>query len=182
MRADQEKTPGPAMGSRPHSHRQGVRAVAMLEMLKGLGAVIGAFLIMSIRHRDLGNLAEDVIFKLHLNPTSQLPWWFIDRAYDISAKNLWWLIGGAFVYACIRFTEGYGLWRERVWAEWFALVSGALYIPVEIYELFRHADALKWAVLFINIGIVIYMAYIRLYDPGSGVHHHGKIKGSPRSS
>ena len=169
------------MPSIPHSHRKGVRAVASLEILKGIGAVVAAFLIMSIRHRDLGNLAEDVIFDLHLNPNSKLPWWFIERAYSISTKNLWWIIGIAFIYASIRFIEGYGLWHERVWAEWFALVSGALYVPVEIFELLRRADAVKWLILLINIGIVIYMAYIRFYDPESGEHHQRKIKGSPKS-
>ncbi len=156
-----------------------MRAVATLEILKGIGAVLAGLLIMTIRHRDLGELAEDLIFKLHLNPTSKLPWWFIDKAYDISIKNLWWLMAGVLLYSLIRFIEGYGLWRERVWAEWFALISGALYIPFEIYELLHRADALKWAILFINIGIVIYMAYIRFYDPESGVHHGSRIKSSP---
>ncbi|MCZ7627423.1 MAG: DUF2127 domain-containing protein [Candidatus Methylomirabilis sp.] len=38
-------------------------------------------------------------------------------------------------YASVRFVEAYGLWLERRWAEWFAAVSGGIYIPFEIYEL-----------------------------------------------
>ena len=60
------------------------------------------------------------------------------------------------------FVEAYGLWRERPWAEWFALISGTLYVPFEAYELVRRVTAVHLAVLLINLGIVFYMLYLRL--------------------
>jgi uncharacterized membrane protein (DUF2068 family) len=69
---------------------------------------------------------------------------------------------GILVYAAIRFTEATGLWLEREWAEWFALLSGGLYLPWEIFELVRHPTFLKWGVLGINILIVLYMAWLLL--------------------
>ena len=59
----------------------------------------------------------------------------------------------------MRGVEAFGLWHGRRWAEWFALVAGALYIPVEIYEIIHHVSWLKVAVLAVNAGIVLAMAY-----------------------
>jgi uncharacterized membrane protein (DUF2068 family) len=149
-----------------HSHTAGLRAVATLEILKGVAAVLAGIGLLMLMHRsDLGDFAEDIIFRLHLNPTSRIPWLLIEKAYDVKNKSLWTVVGVAFGYASVRFIEGYGLWHERVWAEWFALLSGTAYIPFEIFEIIRHANLLKWIILVINIGIVIYMAYVRFYDP-----------------
>ncbi len=154
------------MSNVPHSHRRGIRTVAYLEILKGIAAILAVIGLLFLMHRsDLGDVAEDIIFKLHLNPTSKLPWFIIDKAYDVKNKNLWLIIVIVFFYAGVRFLEGYGLWHERVWAEWFALISGAAYIPFEIFEIAHHPNPLKWIVLLINIGIVLYIAYVRFYDP-----------------
>jgi uncharacterized membrane protein (DUF2068 family) len=75
---------------------------------------------------------------------------------------LWALAAGALAYSIVRFVEAYGLWNRRVWAEWFALLSGMLYIPFEVYEVLDRATKLRFAVLAINIVIVLYMAWIRV--------------------
>ena len=66
----------------------------------------------------------------------------------------------AFAYAAIRFLEAGGLWLEKEWAEWFALVSGAMYMPYEIFELARHPSPVKWAILAGNALIVLYLAWL----------------------
>jgi uncharacterized membrane protein (DUF2068 family) len=62
----------------------------------------------------------------------------------------------------VRFAEAYGLWYEREWAEWFALLSGAMYLPWEVLSIIRHPIALKWVVLVFNLLIVLYMLMLRL--------------------
>ena len=64
------------------------------------------------------------------------------------------------VYAGFRFTEAYGLWRERKWAEWLALVSGAIYLPAEIYELVDQITWIRVGVLVINLAIVGFIALV----------------------
>jgi uncharacterized membrane protein (DUF2068 family) len=61
--------------------------------------------------------------------------------------------------------EAHGLWRGRTWAQWFAIVAGGIYLPVEIYEIARHATVIKAVVLLINLGIVGCVAYVRLVEP-----------------
>jgi uncharacterized membrane protein (DUF2068 family) len=62
-------------------------------------------------------------------------------------------------YAAIRFSEGYGLWKNRAWAEWLAAGSGAIYIPIEISHLLKHASIINIAVLTTNLAVVAYMIY-----------------------
>jgi uncharacterized membrane protein (DUF2068 family) len=42
----------------------------------------------------------------------------------------------------------------RRWAEWFAAVSGGIYIPFELYELFKGVIWLSLGALVVNIFIV----------------------------
>jgi uncharacterized membrane protein (DUF2068 family) len=56
--------------------------------------------------------------------------------------------------------EATGLWLEKEWAEWFALISGAMYMPYEIYELVHHANLVKWGIFISNVLIVWYMVWL----------------------
>jgi len=64
---------------------------------------------------------------------------------------------GAATYSAIRFVEGYGLWHERAWAEVLASVSGAVYVPFELWELVNKASLLGMVVLLVNVGVVSIM-------------------------
>jgi uncharacterized membrane protein (DUF2068 family) len=60
----------------------------------------------------------------------------------------------------LRFTEAYGLWKQRTWAEWVALVSGTLLLPFEIRGLMRGITVLRSVVFLGNLGIVFYMLFL----------------------
>ena len=80
----------------------------------------------------------------------------------VNDRRLWWMAAGAFAYAALRGVEAYGLWRARVWAEWVAILGGALYLPIEIYGLVEHATAPRLVVFLVNLGIVAYVLSVRL--------------------
>ena len=61
-----------------------------------------------------------------------------------------------------RFIEAYGLWYIRPWAEWLAIASGTIYVPFEALDLLRRPSYFRLLVIVINIGIVLYMAMLRL--------------------
>ena len=48
----------------------------------------------------------------------------------------------------------------RAWAEWFAIISGAIYLPVEIIGLIKRATFLKAGVFLVNAGVVGYLVYV----------------------
>ena len=49
----------------------------------------------------------------------------------------------------------------KTWAAWLAIVSGAVYLPIEVFGLIKHATFLRGGVLLINASIVIYLGYVR---------------------
>ena len=136
--------------------------MAAFEAAKGLLVMATGLGLLSLLHHDVQRAAESVVRHLHLNPARHYPRVFLEAAARVTDTRLWLLASGAAAYAVIRGVEAYGLWRARVWAEWFAILSGAIYLPIEIYALIHHATALKAVVLLINVGIVGYVCYVRL--------------------
>ncbi len=137
----------------------GIRAIAIFEAVKGLLVLLAGLGLLGLIHRDVQELAERLVRFSHLNPASKYPQIFIDAAASVTDARLWMLAGGAGIYSVIRLAEAYGLWKGRRWAEWLALVGGALYVPVEIYHLLHRFSWFKVAVLGANVAVVAYMAY-----------------------
>lgn len=140
----------------------GIRVVAVFEAAKGTVVIAAGLGLLSLLHRDAQHAAETIVRHLHLNPARHYPRVFIEAAARTTSSRLWLLAAGAFAYSAVRFIEAYGLWRLRPWAEWFAILSGGLYLPVEIYELVRHPTPVKAAILIGNAAIVGYLIHVRL--------------------
>ncbi|MEO6568340.1 MAG: DUF2127 domain-containing protein [Opitutaceae bacterium] len=140
-----------------------VRTIAVFEATKGGLVLLAGLGLLSLINRDVEEIADRLIRHSHFNPASRYPRIFLDAASHVTNTHLWLLAGAAVIYALVRFVEAYGLWFERRWAEWFALVAGALYVPVEIYELIHHASWIKVAILGTNLAVVAYMAYVLLH-------------------
>ena len=138
----------------------GLRLVAVFEAAKGAVVLVAGFGLLSLVHKDAQHFAEQLVAHLHLNPANGYPRIFIDAVANVTNARLWVLAGFALLYAAIRWVEAYGLWRERRWAEWFAVASGAIYVPAEVYELFRGVTWMKLVLFAVNVCIVAYMAYL----------------------
>ncbi|HEU4414511.1 MAG TPA: DUF2127 domain-containing protein [Candidatus Angelobacter sp.] len=142
----------------------GLRGIALFEACKGLLAVVLAVWLLSLLHKDMQDVAEHLLRFLHrifhLNPDGRLARSIIRGARRVTPGNLHLWIGGTLAYTAIRFSEATGLWLEKAWAEWFALISGALYVPIEIYEIVHRPTPVKWVVLVTNLLIVGYLAWL----------------------
>jgi uncharacterized membrane protein (DUF2068 family) len=140
---------------------RGIRLVALLEAAKGAVVITAGFGLMALIHRDVQAVAEDVVRHLHINPAQHFPHIFLDAAAAASDARLWAMAMAAMLYAIVRFAEAYGLWREQTWAEWFGIISGALYLPLEIYELTVRVSAIKVSVLLVNLVVVGCLTRVR---------------------
>lgn len=141
---------------------RGIRLVAVFEALKGVLVLTAGLGLLSLVHHDLQATAERLVRHSHLNPARHYPRIFIEAASRTNDSRLRSLAVLAFLYAAMRFVEAYGLWRIRVWAEWFAIVAGSLFLPVEIYEMFRRATWMRGIVLLTNLSIVAYLVSVLL--------------------
>lgn len=149
--------------STPHrGQRRVLRAVAGLEFFKGVFVVLMGICALALVHQDSWLIAESLLALLHINTDRQWAQWFLDFADGITDARLWAAARFAFAYAGLRFTEAYGLWKERTWAEWVALVSGMLLLPWEVRELFRGVTVVRCGLLLVNLAVVFFMLYIIL--------------------
>lgn len=139
-----------------------LRTVAVFEAAKGLLVLLLGLGALRFMHRDLDDVAEQIIRFLHASPGGRISNLFIAAASRANDKSLWAIAAAAMVYAIVRFAEAYGLWYAREWAEWFALLSGAMYLPWEVLSILRHPHPIKWAVLIVNLAIVLYMLVLRI--------------------
>lgn len=144
-------------------HRRGLRTIACIELIKGVVVLICAVGVIALLKRDfdLEEAAQNLLYMLHIDPEKRLSLLFVDAAGRVEDANLMVIGAAACLYSLVRFIESYGLWMRRVWAEWFALLSGLVYLPFEIRELLQGATGFKWLVLITNVVIVAYMAYLR---------------------
>ncbi|MGP5502798.1 DUF2127 domain-containing protein [Psychrobacter sp. YGAH215] len=150
--------------SQPHTPRSGastssesIKAVAIYEVVKGVGALLGAGALWSW-HSDLehwlttATASWQQVFGQLLAPQ-------VDSAVRIAqqaSRNWPVFLLLIFAYASLRFLEAYGLWQDKTWAYWFGVLGYGIFIPIEIYYLFASPfDWFKLAILISNIIIVI---------------------------
>lgn len=143
-------------------HLNGLQIVALFEGAKGTIVLLAGFGILALIHEGVGHAVEQLVRHLHINPARHYPSIFIDVATHITDVQLWVLAFSALGYATVRFVEAYGLWRQMAWAEWFGLLTGGMYIPIELLEVARGATWPKVTVLVVNLGVVAYLAYVLL--------------------
>ena len=121
--------------------------------------LVAGFGLIELMHREGDQVAELLVSHLHLNPANQHARIFVELLADLASGRLWLLASLALTYACVRFIEAYGLWRNRAWAKWVAALSGGIYVPFEVYELYLGLSWLKVAALVVNVAVVAYMAH-----------------------
>jgi uncharacterized membrane protein (DUF2068 family) len=135
-----------------------LRVVAVFELAKGLLVLVAGAGLLAFVHRDLRDVAEELLEHLHLDPASRVPAVFVQLAERVASVDLWLLAIGAAVYAIVRIAEAYGLWNDREWAEWLGVASGLIYVPYEIYALTKGVTPLKIAMFAFNLLVVAVLA------------------------
>ena len=144
-----------------HPSKTGIHIIAIYEAVKGLIGLIAGFGILSLIHRDIADFAEDLVGILHLNSEGRLAHKLVETVTRLNPSNIKIFFVIALLYATKQLIEAYGLWRLRPWAEWVAIISGLVYIPFEIYELFHKPTFTRAGILIVNIGVVLYLYSFR---------------------
>jgi uncharacterized membrane protein (DUF2068 family) len=143
----------------------GLRAVATLEALKGI-LVLGLGIALLFVHHHVEDYAEHLLFHLHINLDKNLGHAVLHAATQISDARLWTIALAITIYPIVRFVEAWGLWHRRVWAEWFALLSGAMYLPWELLKIAEKPNWTHGGLLLTNLLVIAYMLWIRVRECG----------------
>jgi uncharacterized membrane protein (DUF2068 family) len=135
----------------------GLRAVATFEASKGALALLAGSGLLMLWHADAQVIGDVLARHLHMDPGRQhggVMW----SALQGAEAHLRLLAIGVLAYAGVRFTEAFGLWNGRTWAEWFGVASGLIYVPFDLLELVREPGLVSVAMLALNLLIVAFLA------------------------
>ena len=94
---------------------------------------------------------------LRVDPDNRFVHELLVKIFRVTPRQLKELSLGTFLYAGLFATEGIGLLLRKRWAEYFTIVTTALLIPLEVFELARHFTMVKLAVVVVNALIVLYL-------------------------
>jgi uncharacterized membrane protein (DUF2068 family) len=142
---------------KPEHSPLAMRSIAFVEIAKGLLALAAACGVLSLRHTDLHAAVYAFLIRHGVNPEQHFGKMFIDAVASATHYPAGQIAAVASAYALVRLIEGYGLWRGRHWAEWFAVISLGIYLPLELQHYWHHATLLNAIVILINIAIMIYL-------------------------
>lgn len=154
----------------PTARQRALRAIAIFEVAKGLAALLAGIGLLDLLHHDVHQLVLALLWRFHLNPLTHYPALLLHYADLLSALDLRKLAPLALGYITLRLFEGWGLWRERTWAEWLGALSGALYLPLEAGHLMHQPTLINGAVLLANLLVVGFLAFQLWRRRGHGPH------------
>lgn len=135
-----------------------LRSIAVFEAVKGLLAFAAACGIISLRHTDLHAATDAFLLRHGIDPERHYTRLLIESVAKATNHHVGEIAALGIAYALIRFAEGYGLWQGKHWAEWFAVISAGIYLPLEFQHFAHHATLLNASVICFNIVIVLYLA------------------------
>jgi len=145
--------------SQPRAHGRGLRVIAAFKLLKGLALLALGIGALHLLHKDVATLVEHWINIFQVDPHAHYIRLLLEKLSILDDQRLKELSIGTFIYAAIFLTEGLGLALGKRWAEYLTIVSTASLLPLEIYELAKHASIGKGLALVINLGVVAYLIF-----------------------
>jgi len=142
----------------PHRPPLALRSIAIFEGVKGALALAAACGIISLRHTDLHAATSAFLVRHGINPERHYTHMFVESVANATNHHVGQVVAFALSYAVIRLAEGFGLWYGKRWAEWFAVISAALYLPLEFQHYAHHVTILNAGVICFNVALVLYLA------------------------
>lgn len=156
------KTPSSSHGvrrQRPGSRNALIRAIAVFKFVKTLLLVavgLGSLkLLNSAAAETADRWASAMAWRLGPRAASA----FRSGVFHLTDSQLKLIGIIAFLYAGLFAVEGAGLWMEKRWAEYLTIIATISFVPIEVYELIRHATWRRGAALGINLLVAGYLVW-----------------------
>lgn len=139
---------------------EGLKAIAVIDGVKGVLALCLALSVNAIAQQDLHQLAEQIMEDWPISPNNYYVTLLLTFIEKLTQQDPLLVISISLMYACFRFVIAYGLWHKLRWTEWFAFISGSLYIPFELYAIYQTPNLLNFSVLLFNLAVVAYLYWV----------------------
>ena len=139
-----------------------LRTIALMEAAKGGLALAAAAGVLSLRHTDLHAATDAFLLRHGINPERHYTRLAIESVAQATNHHPREIAAFAVAYGLIRLAEAYGLWRAKRWAEWFAVVSAGIYLPLELQHFAHRPGLINAGIILFNIALMIYLGKLLL--------------------
>ncbi|HWE05026.1 MAG TPA: DUF2127 domain-containing protein [Tepidisphaeraceae bacterium] len=133
--------------------------IIVYKAVKVVLATAGGVAAIRLGRHDLVAMAQRWLPHAGVDPDGLLGTRVLAKIAGINAQSLQWTGCVLFVYAVLYAIEAIGLYREKLWAEWFTTIQTALLIPLEIYAIARRPGPLKFGALLLSGLTVTYLLW-----------------------
>lgn len=160
-----------AVTTHPVVERKALRAIALFEAAKGLGALAISLGLLTLVHSDLQGVVVNLIGTVGMDPTAHYPAMLLHFVDVFAEADKVPLVLVVATYVAVRLSEAWGLWFQRPWGEWLGALSGALYVPLEVRHLLVKQNWASFLILSFNVAVVAYLGWLlwRRRHPPLGV-------------
>jgi uncharacterized membrane protein (DUF2068 family) len=147
---------------------RGLRIIAAFKLLKALALLALGIGALRLLHKDVAAIVEHWINVFRVDPHNHFINRLLEKLPILDDRRLKELSIGTFIYSAVFFVEGIGLALGKRWAEYFTIITTSSFLPLEVYELAKHASVGKGIALVINLAVVAYLVLeLRRYPKGS---------------
>src|SRR5258706_15772590 len=137
--------------------RGALTAIAVFKLVKAALLVVVAVGAQRLLHRDIQTTIIHWARAVRVDPDDHILQTILARVARVDPRQIKAISLGLFLYAGLFATEGVGLLRKKRWAEYLTVISTALLLPLEVWEVVRRPHVGRVLVLIANLLIVIYL-------------------------
>lgn len=126
-------------------------------LLKGALLFVLAVGLASLVHRDLGAVLLRIATAANLDVDRRYIAWLIHEVAQVKPRQMMGVSVAAFAYSALCFIEAAGLHLRRRWAEYLTALATTLFMPFEVFEIYRRPTPFRIATLVLNAAIAAYL-------------------------
>jgi uncharacterized membrane protein (DUF2068 family) len=145
-----------------------LRVIIVYKVAKGLltltaGIIIGGALVFGF-----GPRLQEHAARIHLHATGAWALYLAEFLAKLTTPRwLRWSAVALELDAAVCFIEAWALREGHAWGPWLVVGLTALFLPTEVYELFRHPRASRALLLLANLAILVFLAWYARSHPAS---------------
>lgn len=141
----------------PRERTWTIHFISVMKFVKAAILIAVGIKLLSLFGRDVHEWATDFITRHGIDTANRFVESTLAKLEGVGDRQIVAFSTVAFGYSGLLMTEGVGLWMQKRWAEWLTAIATALFIPIELYELYERFTWVRVAILFLNIFVVWYL-------------------------
>lgn len=147
----------------PRERTWTIHFISVMKFVKAALLIAVGVKLLSLFGRDVHEWATEFITRHGIDTANRYVESTLAKLEGVGNQHIVVFSSVAFGYSGLLLTEGVGLWMQKRWAEYLTAIATAIFIPLELYELYERFTWVRIGILALN-GFVVWYLVTRLMD------------------